>query len=124
MELRTATAEDIKCMYGAPAAVPVSMVVLDNGGPIAIAGIAHLDEGAFAVSWIKDEAKDSPKAILRAARVVRQMIEALGEPVYARNDADEPTADRFLRHIGFVRQSGPEETEGLYVYSHPATSRR
>jgi hypothetical protein len=95
MSHRPATQADIAAFYG-EARVPVEMVVI---GEAAIGGLCWLDDGVYAVSWIKRPV--SPKQLMRAAHAVRSMIEQAGVQVYATRDPDEPSADRFLRHLGF-----------------------
>jgi len=107
--IRPATDADIAAFYGQPQ-VPVRMIVMDNDGVTGIGGLAWCDDGVFAVSWLTEKAKQYPREVLRAAMLVREMIEDVAEPVYANADQDEPTADAFLRHIGFRQE------EGRYVY--------
>lgn len=101
LNLRPATDADIAAFYGS-AKVPVCLIAMVNADqPIGIGGLAWCEDGVWAVSWLTDEAKRCPKTVMRAAHAVRQMIEEVGEPVYAHKEEDEPTADRFLRHLGF-----------------------
>jgi hypothetical protein len=101
MQTRPATDADIAAFYG-EARVPVRLIAIGDPA-VGIGGLAWCEDGVWAVSWFKPEAKSCPKAILRAAAAVRKMIEEVGGPVYAHNDEEEPTADRFLRHLGFER---------------------
>ncbi len=111
MIFRPATDIDMAQFYGAPQ-VPVDLYVLDNGrGPIAIGGLAYLDDGAFAVSWVKDEARKHPRDIIKAGRLILRGAAELGIPLFARRDHDEPTSARLLQHLGFEHVS-----EDLYVF--------
>jgi hypothetical protein len=111
MRIRPATLADVEAFYGKPK-VPVRMVVLeDEQGLAGIGGLAWLDIGVFAASWLTPRAKADRRALVRAVRAVQSLIEDSGETVYARADADEPTAAGFLPHCGFERLDAD-----LYVY--------
>jgi hypothetical protein len=111
---RAASAEDISKFYGTPK-VPVSMIVLDDGGDLlGITGLARLPDGVFAVSCLTARAKASKRAIVLGMRHLQSMIEELGETVYARNDLDEPSANGFLSHCGFERLT--DDIDALHVY--------
>jgi hypothetical protein len=116
--VRRATPADIASFYGA-AEVPLDMLVLwDGDEAIAMAGVCWLEDGAYVALVLRQVARRYPKQLMRAARVVRALIENLGVPVYAERDPDEPTADRLLRHCGF-------EPDGRrYVYAVSLDGRR
>lgn len=100
MMIRPATHEDVVRFYGEPA-VPVQMVML---GDVAIAGLAWCDDGVYAVSWLKEGARNFPGALMRLGVEVARMAENAGCPVYATPDPDEPTAARCLKHLGFEQK--------------------
>lgn len=106
MTLRPATADDIAKLYGAPPAVPVRMLVLEQDGePTAIGGMAWSDGDVLAASRLTPQA--NRRQVVRAARAVMEMIDRSGERlIIARPDPNEPSARRFLARMGFQTQDG------------------
>lgn len=110
--IRPASLEDV-CSFYSGCDVPVRMIAMEiDGEVVGIGGLAWLDDGVFAISWLKDAARASPRSILRGAHIVQAMMEEHGGLVYATPDPDEPTAVALLTHIGFERH----EKDDLYVY--------
>lgn len=109
--IRIATREEIESFYG-PITEPVRMAAIEkDGAVVGVAGLVWSDHGVQAISWLRKEAKSSPKAILRCAHIVQAMAEEVGGVVYAAPDPDEPSANGLLQHIGFKPQAG-----GWYEY--------
>jgi len=106
MKVRPATDDDVAAFYGAPPAVPVRMLVMEQDGvPMAIGGLAWSDGEVLAASWISPRA--SRRQFVRASRRVLEMFNHSGEPrIIAHPDIDEPSARRFLAHIGFTTEDG------------------
>jgi hypothetical protein len=107
--IRPATHREVISFYGR-VGVPVRMLVIEVAGEVlGVCGLAWCDDGVHAVSFLKPEAKRHPKEIMRAAHRVQAMCEEAGV-VVAEPDPDEPTAEAFRSHIGFIPEGG------AYVY--------
>jgi RimJ/RimL family protein N-acetyltransferase len=89
----------------------------DGPSVIGIGGIAFPPEGpAWAFVQQAPEAKQYPLAFHRAGLMAMQMIRELGlREVVATADADNPTALRWLRRLGFV-ESDRQDIEGKLLF--------
>ena len=95
-------------MYGSTLWASVRGITAElDGEVVGIAGLAYA-KPIQCFSVIKDELKNRPRDIVRAAKLVREMLDESPLPVYATPDVDAPTACKFLTHIGFVPLSDGE----------------
>ena len=96
-----ATAADVRAFYGEPS--PYSLracVALLDGKPVALGGYAYRAGLLYAFLELKEEMRTRRVSI---ARFTRRLVEIFdrGMPGMAIAAPDEPTADRFLRWVGF-----------------------
>lgn len=106
VELRPATAEDLRAFYGkAPPFTCRAVVGVVDGKPVGIGGIGYAGSYRAFFCDLKPEARRYKVAIVKAARVVLSM--ATGR-TFAAASPDEPGAPRWLERMGFQRiGSGP-----------------
>ncbi len=101
MIIRPATRDDIIEMCGGTFAENIwAMVAEDEGKVLALAGVRYSNP-TMCFGNIKPEMKKSPRTIIKLARMVTKVVDESDMPVYAIADKDEPTAPRFLEHVGF-----------------------
>lgn len=111
MEIRPAVKADVIEMCGPEMKVTVrAYAIEDNGELLAVAGIAY-GKRTVCFGDIKQSVKRSPRSILRLARKVTALVDKCKGPVFAFPDENEPTAERFLAHVGFEKLDG-----GVYVW--------
>lgn len=100
-ETRPATEADLIAFYGGKPTSTIKAVVVElNGEPIGIGGIEFYQGKQIAFCWVKPELKVFPLTIIRAAREFLKMSK--GGPLIAFGDEEEPSSDRFLKHLGFT----------------------
>lgn len=101
IQLREATQKDIESFYkGNRPAYTMRGIVADLDGEIIGIGGYHMYKGNRIIFCeIKEHAKKYRKQILLAARMVIKMYGA--GRTFAVCDATQPTAKRFLEHLGF-----------------------
>lgn len=76
-----------------------------------IAGIMYT-QPLQCFSTLTDDIKGDKRAIVKAARLMRELLNKCNGDVYAIASHTEPTAPGFLRHIGF-----DETAEGVYRWT-------
>lgn len=84
-----------------------TVVVMDKGKPIAVAGLRVDDAKTVLFSDISDELRESPKfkrIIIKGYRKILRLFP--GMPVYSRADPDIKGSDRLLEHMGFYNVKG------------------
>ena len=97
-----ATREDYETFAGkAPEFSFKGFVAKDDSGVHGVAGVYRENGHLVGFSGIGEKVRKDKKMIAKAARMFRKMCDALGEPVYAVQNANEPTAQGFLKHLGF-----------------------
>lgn len=100
-EVRPATLADVLSFYGARPTTTVKAYVAElDGEVIGIGGIEYVGMTKVAFIWAKPELKAYPILMTKFARKIVNE----NSPVIALPDPEEPTADRFLTHLGFERQ--------------------
>lgn len=101
MIIRPATRSDVIEMCGGTFPDNIwAMAVDDEGDLLAIAGVRYSNP-RMCFGNIKPEIKKSPRTLVKLARMVTAVVAESDVPVYAIADKDEPTAPRFLEHVGF-----------------------
>lgn len=128
VEIRQATAYDMESFYqdGAAPCTVQAWVISHHGIPVVLAGVTLEETVRAAFMSIKPGAMDlvSKRAALELSReVFSKMVAATGAcPLNAATDGKTPTADGYLRHLGFDyvnRYQGKE----LYRWKlHPSSS--
>ena len=78
-----------------------AIVVEEDEKPVAIAGVLHT-EPPQCFSVMLDDARKSPKTIVRVGQQMRQLLDSYSVTVYAIADLRENDAPRFLRFMGFT----------------------
>lgn len=76
------------------------IAVEDDGELVAVAGVIHQDT-MQCFSEMTDRLRRSPKNLVRAGRVLRDMLDGYTVPVFALTDPDKPAHGRFLEWMGF-----------------------
>lgn len=106
MIIRPATERDVVDMVGQT--FPESMrafVLEDQGELLAMGGVRHcVPHTCF--GDIRPGINRSPTAIVRLAKKVISLLDSYNTPVFAIADANEPTAEKFLKYLGFQHVSG------------------
>jgi len=74
----------------------------DNGAVVGMGGIVYGPESIIAFSSLDRNDRPDKRTVVKAARQVIKIIADCNAPVYATIDEHEPTAEKFLRTIGFV----------------------
>lgn len=109
--IRPATRDDVIEMCGGTFPDNIwAMAVEDDGKLLAIAGVRYSNP-RMCFGNIRPELKKSPRTIVKLARLVTAVVEDSDVPVYALADEDEPTAPRFLEHVGFDHIMSTEKGE-------------
>lgn len=115
VRLREATSADVLAMFGAlpPHRIRAIAAVIDEGAAERIIGIGGLgfrgDGTVIVFAEISDEMRRYPAAVQRAGRAGMALIRKSGVPlVVAEAQQDNPRAERWLRHFGFI----PVELDG------------
>lgn len=62
-------------------------------------------------SSVSERLRKSPRTIVKAVRLIREILDSYTAPVYAIPDENEPTALGFLKHVGFIKLP-----DGRHVY--------
>ena len=107
VKIRAANALDVRSLYDGPAkrSMRAVAVVVDNV-PLGLGGIYYEDERAVAFSRMKPELRAYPWAIYKAARLVMDMAQKRGCPLFAVADKSIPRSREFLEHLGFESPDG------------------
>lgn len=100
---KRANAENLFKYYGKTAPYTLSGVVYfeDSGEepqPVAVAGVYRLNGYKMIFSDIRPEGRKYRKTILKQAK---EYISSLEYTVHAIVDENEPTSEKFLKHLGF-----------------------
>jgi len=102
IEIKPATRETLERFYGKqPDATVCAWVAEQDGVLLGCGGIAFRGPALEVFSDFGDELKRHPKYILKAARIILKKAAEYRRPVFALRNKDEPTADAFLRRLGF-----------------------
>lgn len=114
VEIRPATAEDVRSFYGAPEGQTVrALVAVLDGEIVGIGGLRYQGDSVVAFSKLAPAIRSRRKDIVRGARAVMQMIERRGKPVMAAAEPTEPNAPSFLARLGFEQVA---TVEGMEVF--------
>ena len=101
MEIRAARRSDVIALCGDTYPQSMRAIVVEHQGePVGIAGVLN-SSPAQCFSTMQDVVRASPKTILKVAKALAGILNQSRGPVYAIADQSEPTAPRFLSHIGF-----------------------
>ena len=76
-----------------------------DGQPIGICGVMY-SMPLQAFSTTTDTLKKHPKAIIKCARMFRDILNSCASPVIALASEEEKTSERFLEHVGFQKVDG------------------
>ena len=113
--IRALKRQDVIDMYGRTVWASMRGFTAElEGRVIGVAGIAFA-KPLQCFCALDDEMKDHPREIVKAVRIVRELLNDVDLPVYATPDEYETTADQFLKHVGFVPIS-----EGMYQWPQPS----
>lgn len=105
VEIRVATADDIRLFYPAgPPRTSYSWIASYKGTPACLAGLIIEKGGCIAYSEIK-HGIDAPKlTIWKTAVALMQHIRALDLPMYAACETYDKMAQAFVERLGFKRE--------------------
>ena len=88
-------------MNGAPYSLSFRGIAAEKEGEvIGIAGVMY-STPAQCFSTINEELKNHKRAFVKAVRALREILNDSAE-VYATPSKTEPTANNFLKHVGFI----------------------
>ena len=113
MEIRPMRQNDLVEQYGFGFPFTVRGITAEHEGRIIGGAGIMFSNPPQCFSKLDEEVKDHPRKIVVAMKVIRKLLNSQSVPVYASPDEDEPTANGFLKHVGF------EETEVEGVWSWP-----
>ena len=115
IQIRPATRADVDELVPDTYGKTVRAVVAEKDGRlIGIGGVIHTTP----LQWfghVSDELRSHPKSLLKAAKIMRDMVESYDVPVYATTDDDVEASGRFLEHLGFHKM----EDEEIYRWPQP-----
>ena len=110
IEIRRAKKEDVLRWYnGKPMYSMKGYVAEKDGELLGLGGVFRVGGHRYVFAEMLPEAHRWARSILRIAKKVIEDVG--GDTVYAVRQEDEPTAHRFLKHLGFV-----EVTPGNNLY--------
>lgn len=99
--IRPANKQDVLNFMGKPFTESFKGIVAEKGGKvIAIAGVLHTAQ-LQAFSTITDEMKQHPKTIIKAVRILREILNSYDSAIYAIASEKEVNSMRFLEYVGF-----------------------
>lgn len=102
MHVRYATKEDIDRWFQQAAPGTMRAVVVEDGGQLlGVAGLVRMGDHIQCFSSILDRLRPHKRALVKAARLVQQMVHEVNGPVFAVCSSSEPTAPGLLRALGF-----------------------
>lgn len=102
MNIRPATADDCKNLWGKVAPVSVRAFAAEkNGETLIIAGVAYIGGNIVAFSDQKYATKQYPMTAMKMVQKVTGLLREIGAVVQATPDENQPNARNFLMHIGF-----------------------
>lgn len=81
-----------------------------DGEVVGIAGVYH---GATleAFSTLTFDTRQNLRLVVKTVHQYRKLLSHYDKPVYATPDPDRPTADKFLEHVGFIK-----DEDGKYLW--------
>lgn len=104
-ELRWATREDLEAYYGgSPAMSMQAIVVLEDGAPVAVAGLYYT--GGYLLAFSDTKKCIDRRTIVKGLRIFRAMLATKPCRVLAVPENGLATAPSFLRHCGFSLLNG------------------
>lgn len=99
--IRPATQEDLTQWYGSlPAYTTRALVGVLNGEVIALGGVYRDNNAVVGIAGLKPPMRGRRKDIVRMIRATKELLQNY-PVVLAFADRNEPTADGFIRHLGF-----------------------
>jgi len=103
-KLKIATTKDAYNFYGhMPTNSFKGIVAIEGDKVIGIGGLFYTKEGLIAFSDMKPETRKYKKAMVKGVRMIMDMVKNAEVPVYAVANDKEPTAQRLLKRLGFVK---------------------
>ena len=101
MQIRPMIQSDLVAQYGFGFPYSVRGFAAEHDGEVVgVAGIMY-SKPPQCFSKLDDIVKNFPRSVVVAMRVIRELLDRQTVPVYATPDKDEPTANKFLKHVGF-----------------------
>ena len=101
VELRYATSDDIKKWARAAPGTMRAIVLADGDALLGVAGLVRMSDHIQCFSTMNDAARGHKRLLVRAARMVQQMVREVRAPVFAVCSDKEPTAPGLLSALGF-----------------------
>jgi hypothetical protein len=99
--IRPATAADLIAWYGAPPPYTVTALVGElEGKVVAIGGVYRDANAVVGIAGVAQEMRQRKKDLIRMIRAVKELLQKY-PVVLTFADVKEPTADSFIRHLGF-----------------------
>lgn len=103
VDIRYATAADVERYYQGPVAQTIKAVVMTvDDEVLAIGGVAYINKMALAFMEMLPGAEKYKLSLIKASRHgMREFFTGI-RPLLALCDDRLPTADNYLKHLGFV----------------------
>lgn len=100
--IRPATARDAQRYYGGPPPFSFRGYAAELNGEIVGVGGVYIQNGAYvAFSDMKSPLRQRKKTLAKACRILMELFDKTGGPVYAVASNTEPTAPYLLAKLGF-----------------------
>lgn len=114
-DTRIATPEDIHRWFGGPPPVSLRAIVVEIDGKLeGICGVQSVRGGVTCFSTLSVKCRQHKRAVVLGVRLLRKVLRDY-QYVIAYATKDEPTADAFIRHVGFRHLGSSIEGE-VYCY--------
>lgn len=116
MEIRPIKAHDLVEQYGFSFPYSVRGFAAEHENRVVgVAGIMYC-KPPQCFSKLDDEIRKFPRAIVEAMKKIRKLLNDQTVPIYATPDVDEPSANTFLQHVGFVET----KLKGVWIWQTPS----
>ncbi len=111
INIEPATKEILECFYGKQKRSVFAISAIENGKVVGVAGL-YIDTSRFVMfSDLGNEVICNKRLIIKGMRKLKEFAKKKRLPIHAIGIL--PTADSFLKHMGFV-----EITKGLYQWEY------
>ena len=113
-KIRPATQKDVEDWYGKTPLLSMRAIAGELEGKVVAIGGVYRDKGAIVgIAGLKEEMRPRLRDIARMVKEGKKIIQDY-PVVVAFADKNEPTADSFIRHLGF-EHCGSHELGEVYV---------
>jgi hypothetical protein len=102
LEIRPIKRGDFEAIYGHPPTRTIrGFTAIDNGRPVAVAGVYYLPDQIVAFCRVTPEAQRQRHWMAVGYRKIKELLDSMEAPVFAVADPAIPTAENLLMRCGF-----------------------